>query len=167
MKTLETDRLILRDWKETDLEDMFVILSNPNVTIPEGSSTVETRDKCKEVLEYLMVVKNNYAIELKSTGTVIGMIGLNEDAKRDKDARNLGFCLAEEHWNQGFMTEALTVVIANAKAITGKLSATHDKNPKSEHLLKKFGFRQVDTIYKIKRKTDTESHEEPYFLLEL
>lgn len=167
MKTLETDRLLLRDWKETDLEDMFVILSNPNVTIPEGSSTVETRDKCREVLQYLMAVKNNYAIELKSTGIVISMIGLNEDAKMDKNTRNLGFCLAEEYWNQGFMTEALTAVIENAKAITGKLSATHDKNPKSEHLLQKFGFQQVDTIYKMKRRSDTEFHEEPYFILEL
>lgn len=30
MKTLETNRLILRDWEESDLEDMFAILSNPN-----------------------------------------------------------------------------------------------------------------------------------------
>lgn len=167
MKPLETDRLILRDWKETDIDDMFSILSNPNIAIPEGSSPVETKEKCKQVLDYLITVKNNYAIEWKATGTVIGMIGLNEDAKKDPNVRNLGFSLAEEFWNQGIMTEALTVVIANAKTVTSRLSATHYKNPKSEHLLRKFGFKQVDTIQKIKRNADTEPHEEPYYILDL
>lgn len=167
MQTLQTNRLILRDWKETDIDDMFAILSNPNVTLPEGSSPVETKKKCKQILDYLITVKNNYAIEWKSTRTVIGMIGLNEDAKNDPNTRNLGFSLAEEFWNQGIMTEALTVVIANAKAITSRLSATHYMNPKSEHLLRKFGFKQVDTIQKIKRKEDTEPHEEPYYILDL
>ena len=167
MKTLETKRLILRDWKETDLDDMFVILSNPNVAIPEGSSPVETKENCQKVLDYLMQEKNNYSIELKSTGSVIGMIGLNKDAKGDQDARNIGFCLAEEFWNQGFMTEALTAVITNAKEITNKLSATHNNNLKSEHLLKKFNFKQVDVIHGIKRKADALPHDEPYFILNL
>lgn len=125
MKLLETNRLILRDWNEQDLNDLFIILSNPNVALPADSSPITTLCKCKNILDYLIDMKNNYAIELKSTGHIIGTIGLNEDAKRNTDTRNLGFSLAEEFWNQGIMTEALTVVIANAKSITKKLSATH------------------------------------------
>ena len=167
MKTLETDRLILRDWNQADLEDMFAVLSNPNVTVPEGSSPVKTKENCNEILNYLIAVKNNYAIELKSTDSVIGSIGLNEDAKGDIETRNLGFYLAEEYWNQGIMTEALTAVIENAKEITCRLSATHNNNPKSEHLLKKFGFQQVDVIRNVKRKVDAQPHNEPYYVLEL
>lgn len=167
MRTLETERLILRDWKETDLDDMFVFLSNPNVTIPEGSSPCETIEKCKAVLDYLISAKNNYAIELKATGSVIGSIGLNEDAKGNKQARNLGYSLAEAYWNQGIITEALTVVIANAKEITNILSILHHNNPKTERLLAKFGFRQVDVIKNVKREVDTEYHDEPYYILKL
>ena len=111
--------------------------------------------------------KNGYAIVLKLTGSVIGGIGLNEDAKGNHETRNLGFYLAEEYWNRGIMTEALTVVIANAKEITGSLSATQYNNPKSEHLLIKMGFQQVDVIHNVKRKVDAEPHDEPYYLLML
>ena len=167
MKTLETDRLILRDWENKDLDDLFAILSNPNVSVPEGSTPVKTKEKCDAVLNYLIMQKNSYAIELKSTGSVIGGIGLNEDAKGEKETRNLGFYLAEEYWNRGIMTEALTAVIESVKEITSRLSATQYNNPKSEHLLIKLGFQQVDVIRNIKRKVDVKQHTEPSYLLKL
>lgn len=36
MKTLETERLILRDWDILDLDAYFKLVSNPNITIPDG-----------------------------------------------------------------------------------------------------------------------------------
>lgn len=165
MRTLETERLILRDWRETDLADLYGFLSNPNVTIPDGSSPCETPAECKRVLDYLIEKKQSYAIEWKENGKVIGNISLNRDVKGNDFARNLGYCLAEEYWNRGMMTEALTAVIAEAKEITGILSATQNNNAKSEHLLKKFGFRQVGTIRNVKRKVDSEYHDEPYYIL--
>lgn len=165
MRTLETERLILRDWRETDLADISVFLSNPNVTVPDGSSPCKTLAECKRVLDYLIEKKQNYAIEIKENGKAIGNISLNRDAKGNDFARNLGYCLAEEYWNRGMMTEALTAVIAEAKEITGILSATQNNNPRSEHLLKKFGFRQVGTIKNVKRRIDLEFHDEPYYIL--
>ena len=167
MRTLETERLILRDWKETDLNDIFICLSNPRVTIPEGSSPCESIEDCKCVLDYLILVKNNYAIELKENASVIGGIGLNEDTKGNPNARNLGFYLAEEYWNKGIMTQALTTVIANAKEVTEVLSASHNNNPKTDHILTNLGFKQVDVIKNVKRKVDVEYHDEPYYILEL
>ena len=73
--------------------------------------------------------------------------------------------MAEEFWNQGIMTEALTAVIANAKDITNKLSVTHKQNPKTEHILKKFGFQQVDVIHNIQRRSNEVPHDEPYYIL--
>ena len=59
MKTLETKRLILRDWTDEDL-----------------GCGIHT----DEIIKYLIKAKNNYAVVLKETGAVIGTIGLNEDA---------------------------------------------------------------------------------------
>ena len=167
MRTLETERLILRDWRESDLFGLYMFLSNPNVTVPDGSSPCETLMECSRVLEYLIEKKQYYAIEWKENGKVIGNISLNRDIKGNDYARNLGFCLAEEYWNRGIMTEALTAVIATAKEITEMLSATQNCNPKSEHLLKKFGFREVGVIKNVKRKVDSEYHDEPYYILVL
>ena len=147
------------------MNDLFTILSNPNVALSADSSPITSLRECKAVLDYLIQAKTNYAVELKSIGRVIGTTGLNEDAKGNADTRNLGFSLAEEFWNQGIMTEALAAVIANAKGIADKLSALHKQNPKTEHILKKFGFQQVDIIRNIQRKAGEIPHEEPYYIL--
>lgn len=168
MRTLETERLILRDWNHTDLEDAFILWSNPNVTIPEGSTPRETKEECLPILNYLIGKKNNYALVFKETGKVIGSVGLNEDADGNESARNLGFSLAENYWNKGLMSEALKKIIENASEITTLLSATHDvKNTKSEHIIKNLGFKYVKTFHGIKRKVDTVPHDELYYILEL
>lgn len=168
MKTLETKRLILRDWEITDLDDAFLFWSNPNVTVPEGSTPRKSKEECLPILKYLINAKNNYALVLKETGRVLGSVGINEDAVGNENARNLGFLLAEFYWNQGLMSEALEKIISVANEITPMLSATHNiSNVKSEHILKKFGFKYVKTIKNIQRKVDVAPHDEPYYILEI
>ena len=64
MKTLETDRLILRDWSLDDI----------------GCEVYD-----EGVIRYLIEVQNNYAVILKENGMIIGTIGLNEDADNNPD----------------------------------------------------------------------------------
>jgi RimJ/RimL family protein N-acetyltransferase len=52
MRTLETERLILRDWKMSDLDDYFKLRSNPNITIPDGDLPKKQR---KNVYRYLNI----------------------------------------------------------------------------------------------------------------
>lgn len=161
MRTLKTERLILRDWKESDLEDYYTFCSDPNVTIPDGYLPM-TLDNCKKVLDYMISAKSHYAIELKETGKVIGNIGLSEDILGNNNARNIGYVLAEEYWNNGYMTEALRAVIQNVNCI---LSATCYNNPKSVHILDKLGFTQESIIHDVKREIDNIEHDEPYYTL--
>ena len=65
MKKIETERLILRDWDELDLDDMYTIVSNPTINKTMGTTPVTTKDKCHELLQYLIEKRNNYAMELK------------------------------------------------------------------------------------------------------
>jgi len=57
MKTLETERLILRDWAENDVDDLFALMSDPSHAGPDGKLpevkrdvrlTLECSDKLKE-----------------------------------------------------------------------------------------------------------------------
>jgi RimJ/RimL family protein N-acetyltransferase len=168
MKTLETKRLILRDWELTDLDDYFVFKSNPNVTIPDGSLSQKCREECLPELKYLICAKNNYALVLKETGKVIGSVGLNEDADGNENARNVGFVLAESYWNQGLMTEALIEIIANASKITSYLSCMHDAgNTRTKHIIEKLGFKYIKTFNNVKRECDIYSHDCLYYILYL
>ena len=98
MKTLETKRLILRDWTDEDL-----------------GCGIHT----DEIIKYLIEAKNNYAVVFKETGAVIGTIGLNEDADDNEKRRNVGVRIAEQYRNVGLISEALTEVFANNKGFRG------------------------------------------------
>jgi Acetyltransferases, including N-acetylases of ribosomal proteins len=168
MKTLETKRLILRDWEITDLDDYFAFKSNPNVTMPEGDLPKRYKEECLPELKYLIGAKNNYALVLKEEGKVIGSVGLNEDADGNENARNVGFMLDESYWNKGLMTEALIEIIANAYKITPCLSCVHSAgNTRTKHIIKKLGFIYVKTFPNIKKESDMNSQDYLYWLLEL
>lgn len=147
MKTLESNRLILRDWTLKDI----------------GCGVFD-----ENTIRYLISVRNNYAVVLKENGLVIGTIGLNEDADNNQDARNVGIRLLEPYRNRGLMSEALKCVIQNASNITKELSylcLTEDK--RSQHIAEKFGFRLIKTFYKVQRKASDEPKDFYYYKLEL
>lgn len=145
MKTLETTRLILRDWNESDI----------------GSGVYSEKS-----IRYLMSVKNNYAIILKENNKVIGTIGINEDAEGNENARNVGVRIIPEYRNRGLISEALRAVIDNAHMITDTLSwLCKSTDTRSRHLAEKFGFTYVKTFYNVKRKSDEEPHDFDYFIL--
>lgn len=112
MNTLETKRLLLRDWQERDL-----------------GCGVHNDD----TIRYLIEVKNNYAMVLKETGEIIGTIGLNEDADNNPNRRNVGVRVIEAYRNQGYMQEALAEVFLHARlpiatqAIVLVISRDHGK----------------------------------------
>ena len=127
MKTLETKRLILRDWTLGDI----------------GCEVYDENS-----IRYLISVQNNYAVVLKENGLVIGTIGLNEDADGNLDTRNVGIRLLEPYRNRGLMSEALKCVIQNVSDVTKKLSWSCSLDDKrSQHIAEKMGFRYVKTLY--------------------
>ena len=86
MKTLSTERLILRDWCEDDI-----------------GCSVHNED----TIRYLINAKNNYAVVLKANNEIIGTIGLNEDADGKEYVRNVGVRIVPQYQNRGYITEAL------------------------------------------------------------
>ena len=156
MRTLETERMILRDWDLADLSD-FLEMHNKN----EGESQ----------LRYLINAKNNYALVLKDSNKVIGSVGLNEDADNNPNGRNLGYILNKLYWDRGYMQEALREIIKNASEVTSFLSAAFsisNYNEKSLHIINKLGFKLVKTINSGTNETTGEPCEGfHYYVLEL
>ena len=145
MKTLETKRLILRDWVDDDL-----------------GSGIHT----DEIIKYLIEVKNNYAVVLKETGEIIGTIGLNEDADDNEKRRNVGVRIAEQYRNMGLMSEALTEVFANNKGKEFSWFCKVD-DERSRHLAEKFGFEYIKTFPKVQRNEKEVPTDYFYYVLKL
>lgn len=131
MKTLETNRLILRDWRISDI----------------GCEVFD-----ESTIRYLITAKNNYAVVLKDNDMVIGIIGLNEDADNNPNRRNVGIRLLEPYQDKGLMSEALECVINNASDVMTELSyLCRCDDRRSRHIAEKFGFQYVKTFYHIQK----------------
>ena len=107
--TLETERLILRPFREDDAEDMFYgWASDDEVTKYLTWNTHENIDTTKYVLnlwisEYEQPERLNFAIVLKSENKLIGGIDV---VGYDNGIPVIGYNLSRKYWNNGYMTEA-------------------------------------------------------------
>lgn len=62
MKTLESERLILRKWDISDYLDLFEMATNPLVVDNSGNSTINTIEEAKRIVETYIKVDRAYAI---------------------------------------------------------------------------------------------------------
>ena len=121
--TLETERLILRRFVISDLEPIFCnCWSNPDVwkwTNYEPMSSIDDVLTLNNIFTDYWFAKYdkpdfyNWAIQLKSSGEVIGRIrgGIPDDRVNRVNQIEIAYELGRSWWNQGLMTEALQKVI--------------------------------------------------------
>ena len=145
---LETKRLILRRWKESDAESLYEYAKDPDV----GPIAGWPAHKCAE--ESLAVIRNvlngpeAYAICLKPDDRAIGAIelklkGHTDIAERD-DECELGYWLGKPFWGQGIMPEAAGEMLRHAfedMGMTKVWCAYYEGNNKSKRVQEKAGFR--------------------------
>lgn len=115
MKTIETGRLILRDWNVDDLDDLYEYARNPNVGPHGGWKPHESKAESLEIMHTLFIDKyDSWAIVYKENGKVIGSIGYETDCKRpDTNCKELGYAMSEDYWGKGIMTEAAKAVLGH------------------------------------------------------
>ncbi len=144
---LETDRLILRRFQETDSEDMFLYAGDEDVTKTLTFTTYNNVDECKDYIKNFSKNKVNiYAIELKEEKKVIGSIDLRFIPEDDKCS--FGYVLSKKYWNNGYATEALSKIIEIVFKEIGanKIEACHfDGNDSSGKVMKKCGMEYEGT----------------------
>ena len=112
---IETQRLILRPWRKTDVADLFEYASVDGVGQRCGWLPHKNPEESGMILDMFIREKKTFALELKDTGKVIGSIGLEE---RDADlgidealkGREIGYVLNKDYWGRGLMPEAVQAV---------------------------------------------------------
>ena len=69
---METDRIILRPWRESDAEALFKYASDPNVGPRAGWPPHKSVEESLEIIRTVFHNDHTWAIELKQTGESIG-----------------------------------------------------------------------------------------------
>lgn len=116
MKILETQRLLLRHFVISDLDDLFTFYSDPDVIryIPDAPRTYE---ETKEELEWFLNGHPKFpelglwATLYKETGQFIGRCGLLPWTIDEQHEVEVAFALSKENWGQGLATEAASALV--------------------------------------------------------
>ena len=150
MVILETERLLLRPFMLRDWADFHQYAKNPNVGPNAGWAAHKTKWESLKVLNSFVTEENLWAITLRQSGTFVGSVGLHPDTKRSfHKARMLGYSLAEEHWGQGYATEAAQAVLRYGfeEARLELVSVYHFVfNTASRRVIEKCGFTCEGTL---------------------
>lgn len=117
-KVLETQRLILREFKEEDLTDFYEYASVDGVGEMAGWSHHENIETTKEILNSFIKDNKVFAIVYKENNKVIGSLGVEKYGMEDKldefknlYGREIGYVLSKDYWGKGLMKEAVKCVI--------------------------------------------------------
>lgn len=148
---IETPRLILRPWRESDLQDFFEYASVDGVGQMAGWRPHADLAETGRILQMFMDGKKTLAIEHKENGKVIGSISLDEQEACDAiaqelEGRELGYALNKVHWGEGLMPEAVQGLCNYCFSVLNfdYLSCGHFKfNTQSRRVIEKCGFSFV------------------------
>lgn len=150
MKTVETERLVLREWRLEDLDDLYEYAKNPNVGPMSGWEPHLNKEVSQHVLKYYIENDESWAITLKENGKVIGSVKICPDENRGKyNAKYISFVLSADYWGRGYATETVNRVIKYVfeEMNIDLLSAFHfPHNIRSKRVLEKCGFQYEVTI---------------------
>jgi ribosomal-protein-alanine N-acetyltransferase len=157
MPTLETERLILRDFVLSDREALNAIVSDPAITRYMHFASWDEGKWYQWLARMVQEASNphpyadNWAITLRSSGLLIGwlFIGGSPDAAA-AGTRGCGYALDQRFWGQGFMSEALRAAFAHEFAVLGTREIVADceiANIASTRVMEKSGMAYEGTFY--------------------
>lgn len=115
---IETERLILRPFNESDLYDLYEYASINGVGEMAGWKHHENINETKEILDLFIKEDKTFAIYLKSDNKVIGSLGVEKYGMEEMlteflnyKGREIGYVLSKAYWNLGIMPEAVNAII--------------------------------------------------------
>lgn len=115
---LETKRLILRPFEESDAESIYEYAKNPNVGPIAGWPVHTSVENSLEIIKTVLAVPETYAVCLKEDNMAIGSIGLMIGSASNLDLpfdeAEIGYWIGEPFWGQGLIPEAIRCVIKYA-----------------------------------------------------
>lgn len=153
-KTLETSRLLLRRFREDDVNAMFENWANDEEVTKylmwPAHKSVEVSAMYIDSLMQGYVNLNNYnwGIELKEIGQVIGAIGVvGQD--ENVESVHIGYCLGRQWWNKGITSEAFEEIIRffMDEVKVNRIESRHDpRNISSGKVMQKCGLKYEGTL---------------------
>lgn len=117
---LKTKRLYFRPFVEDDLEMLYKLYSDPNVTKQIKASLKLfmgkiTKESTKDILQHFIKEHKKYGYSKwaafeSETGNFVGRIGLS--STENPKTADVGYILHKKHWGKGYATEITKAIVA-------------------------------------------------------
>ena len=147
---LETSRLTLRPFVESDFDAVFAMRSDPEVALylyQEPLSPDETRSRLERNMALSAWTAEgdwlSVAVVERATGLTVGDLAFHWVSERDRTAE-VGFVFDQRHQGKGFATEAARALLEWAFGSAGfhrVIGRTEARNVASARVLEKLGMR--------------------------
>ena len=154
MTVIDTPRLRLRPWSDSDAPALFEFARHPRIGMLCGWKPFECIDDAHSALSTVLAAPDSYAVTLGSTGELVGSIALRIDAETTADTvADIGYWIGAPYWGNGYATEAGHAIIARARqlGVSTIILKYFDGNDASRRVSEKLGFtwqsREEDVEY--------------------
>ncbi len=153
---METERLLLRPWRESDAFALYKYAQNPNIGPVAGWLPHANEEDSLRIIQTVLSGENIYAVVLKETQEPIGSIGLMPPNYELKGIDTMGlemevgYWIGEPFWGQGLIPEAVQRLLRYAfeELHCNLLWCSYfDGNEQSKRVAEKSGFTYHHTEY--------------------
>lgn len=152
MILLETERLVIRNWRDADRNLFREINRDPKVM--EYFPWRRTHEEADAMLDRLRTMIEEtglgfYALEEKESGEPVGFCGLGPASiapVMPEETIEIGWRLATRYWGKGFATEAAAAVLDYAfinRKLDAVLSFAVAENVRSTAVMRRIGLRRL------------------------
>jgi RimJ/RimL family protein N-acetyltransferase len=144
---LRTERLVMRGFRDDDLDAWAAICADPEVTRWVGDPDGLSREDAWRRMVYVvghweLRGYGNWALVERDTGELVGRAGLYRP--EGWPGLEVGWLVGREHWGRGFAPEAGRAAIEWARTALGAdrvISLIEDDNERSARVAEKLGMR--------------------------
>lgn len=153
MRRLETERLILRPWQETDAQALFKYAKDPDIGPIAGWSPHTSVENSLEIIRTVFAAQEIYAVVLKETDEPVGSVGIMfanslHSAEMKNSEAEIGYWIGKPYWGQGLIPEAVKALLSrsfNELGLDAVWCGYYDGNLKSKRVCEKSGFKYHHT----------------------
>lgn len=150
--TIVTERLVLRPFREDDLDAYHEVLTSEPVRASMHLGPLRREDAWQQMAGFLgqWELRNHgqFALEERATGRFVGRAGPHRPEREDWPGIEVGWMLHPDHWGKGYATEAgaaaLAWVFANHD-VDRVFSMILEANVRSQGVARRLGYQLVET----------------------
>lgn len=148
---LETERLVLRQIDENDVDDHDRLLNTPTVMARLGGAMERHEIEARHAKGMAMFARDGFSflfVHEKSTGEMVGYCGIkwvDNPLATNQGDHEIGWIVREDRWRRGYAEEAVRAVLEWAFGSIGAphvVALTSKANTGSWKLMEKLGMER-------------------------